>query len=107
MSQLTQRPRPGQRRTSTAARTGQGRTGRALRTANGGLPTDSTWAIATPEGDPGPALAGVASRETDLIVVGREHAASWPRLHHAAVSDYLTGHKRCPVVVVPTGEASS
>jgi len=81
---------------------------RALRAANGGLPTDITWAIATPEGDPGPALASVASRETDLIVVGREHAASWPGLHHAAVSDYLTGHSRCPVVVVPTtSEASS
>jgi hypothetical protein len=94
MTHVSQRQRPG-RRPTPIARNGPGRPGTGRR-------------ITTPEGDPGPALAGVASRETDLIVVGREHVASWPGLHHAAVSDYLTGHARCPVVVVPTmSEASS
>jgi nucleotide-binding universal stress UspA family protein len=80
---------------------------RALRAANGGLPADIAWAVETPEGDPGPALISVATRETDLIVVGREPRASWRGPRHNSVSGYCSGHARCPVVVVPTDEATS
>jgi hypothetical protein len=102
MSHVTERPRNAERRTLTPAHTGHVSAGTDRRLIVGVDDSASgtaalRWAIARARGEP--AL---------LVAVRFEHAASWPALHHAAVSDYLTGHARCPVVVVPTmNEASS
>jgi nucleotide-binding universal stress UspA family protein len=74
----------------------------AFRTATGGLPRDITVTVRTPEGDPGAALTGTATRDGDLIVVGHEHVPIWRRAHRGAVSRYCRSHAGCPVVVVPT-----
>lgn len=76
----------------------------AFRAAAGGRPRDVTVTVRTPEGDPGAALAGIATRDGDLIVVGREHRPSWWHTSRGAVSRYCQLHAGCPVVVVPTDQ---
>jgi nucleotide-binding universal stress UspA family protein len=72
--------------------------------AVGGIPQDVALTVRTPEGEPGAALAGVATAEGDVIVVGQEPAVTVRRLLHGSVSRYCRRHARCPVVVVPAEE---
>jgi len=71
----------------------------SFRTAVGRMPRDVTVTVRTPEGDPGVALARIAS-EGDVIVVGRG-TPGLGRAVHGSVSHYCRTHSRCPVVVVP------
>lgn len=75
----------------------------AFRTATGGRPRDITVTVRTPEGDPGAALTGIATRNGDMIVVGRRYGPGWWHAHRGSVSRYCRSHAACPVVVVPTG----
>ena len=76
---------------------------RAFRIVNGGLPRDVTVTVKTPEGDPGAALTGAATKPGDLIVVGDEQASRWRRAGRGSVSRYCFRHAACPVVAVPAG----
>jgi nucleotide-binding universal stress UspA family protein len=76
----------------------------AFHTAAGDQPRDVTVAVRTPEGDPGAALTRIATRDGDLIVLGREHGPSWWHASRGAVSRYCRRHAGCPVVVVPVGK---
>jgi nucleotide-binding universal stress UspA family protein len=71
--------------------------------AAGGMPRDVALTVRTPEGEPGAALAGVAT-EGDVIVVGQESPLTVRRVLHGSVSRYCRKHVRCPVVVVPAEE---
>ncbi len=73
----------------------------AFRTAAGGQPRDVRVTVRTPEGDPGAALTRIATRDEDLIVVGREHGLRGWHASRGAVSRYCRRHAGCPVVVVP------
>jgi nucleotide-binding universal stress UspA family protein len=73
-----------------------------FRAATGGLPRDVTVTVRTPEGDPGAVLTGIATRDGDLIVVGRQHGPGWWHTRRGSVSRYCRLHARCPVAVVPT-----
>jgi nucleotide-binding universal stress UspA family protein len=79
--------------------------GDAFWAATGGQPCDVTVIVRTPEGDPGAALTGIAIRDGDLIVLGREHGPSWRHARQGSVSRYCRSHAGCPVVVVPTGSS--
>lgn len=82
MSHVTERPRNAERRTLTPAHTGHVSAG-----------TDRRLIVGVDDSASGTA----ASAKLALRA-----------LRAAAVSDYLTGHARCPVVVVPTmNEVSS
>jgi nucleotide-binding universal stress UspA family protein len=72
--------------------------------ATGGQPPDVTVTVRTPEGDPGATLSSIATRDGDMIVVGREHGPVWRRAHRSSVSRYCRWHAGCPVVVVPVRE---
>ena len=74
----------------------------AFQAATGGQPRDDTVTVRTPEGDPGAALTGIATRDGDLIAVGCEHVPIWRRARRGAVGRYCRLHAVCPVVVVPT-----
>ena len=74
---------------------------RSFRVIAGGIPHEVTVTIRTPEGDPAAVLADIASGPDDVLVVGREPALSLHRLVHGSVARYLSGHARCPVVMVP------
>jgi nucleotide-binding universal stress UspA family protein len=77
---------------------------RSLRDVAGRVPKDVTITVATPEGDPGAILTGIATGDDDLLVVGHERARGFrriPRVLHGSVSRYCSGHAHCPVVVVP------
>jgi nucleotide-binding universal stress UspA family protein len=69
--------------------------------AVGGTPRDVALTVKTPEGEPGAALAGIATAEGDVIVVGQERPLTVRRVLHGSVSHYCRKHARCPVVVVP------
>jgi nucleotide-binding universal stress UspA family protein len=77
---------------------------RAFRIANGGMPRDVTVTVATPEGDPGAALTGMATAPGDMIVIGEEGVPRWRRIRRGSVSRWCMQHANCPVVVVPLGE---
>ena len=72
--------------------------------AMGGTPQDVAVTVKTPEGEPGAALAGIATAEGDVIVVGQEPPLTIRRMLHGSVSRYCRKHARCPVVVVPAEE---
>jgi nucleotide-binding universal stress UspA family protein len=72
--------------------------------AVGGIPRDVALTVRTPEGEPGAALAGLATAEGDVIVVGQEAPLTVRRVLHGSVSRYCRRHARCPVVVVPAEE---
>jgi nucleotide-binding universal stress UspA family protein len=74
--------------------------------AAGGQPRDVAVTVRTPEGDPGAALTRIATRDGDMIVVGREHMPGWRRTRRDSVSRYCRSHAGCPVVVVPTDQES-
>jgi len=78
----------------------------AFRDAVGGFPRDVPLVIKTPEGDPGAALADIATADGDLLVVGTERGRSAKRLVHGSVSSYCRQNAQCPVVVVPAGCAA-
>ena len=73
----------------------------ALGSAVGSIPRDVALVIKTPEGDPGAALADIATADGDILVVGTEPGRSLKRLVHGSVSRYCTEHAHCPVVVIP------
>jgi nucleotide-binding universal stress UspA family protein len=72
--------------------------------AVGGIPQDVALTIKTPEGEPGAALAGIATAQGDVIVVGQEAPLTVRRVLHGSVSRYCRKHARCPVVAVPAEE---
>ena len=72
--------------------------------AVGGIPRDVALTVKTPEGEPGAALAGIATAEGDVIVVGQERPLTARRVLHGSVSRYCRKHARCPVVVVSAEE---
>ena len=72
--------------------------------AVGGMPRDVAVTVKTPEGEPGAALADIATAEGDVIIVGQEPSLTVRRVLHGSVSGYCRKHARCPVVVVPAGE---
>jgi nucleotide-binding universal stress UspA family protein len=74
----------------------------SFQTVTGGEPRDVAVTVQTPEGDPGAALTSIATRDGDMIVVGRNHAPGWWHAHRGSVSRYCESHAACPVVVVPT-----
>jgi len=135
MSHVTERPRNAERRMLTPAHTGHVSAGTDRRLIVGVDDSASgtaalRWAIARARREPA-LLVAVRSWALGLSPHGGRHhrhplhphvvlyfdgserrAASAKlalrALRAAAVSDYLTGHARCPVVVVPTmNEASS
>ncbi len=79
----------------------------AFLAASGGRPRDLDVSVRTPEGDPGPVLTRLASRQGDLLVVGHRWLPRWRRARRRSVSRYCCGHARCPVVVVPSGRERS
>lgn len=78
----------------------------AFRTVTRGQPRDVAVTVQTPEGDPGAALTSIATRDGDVIVVGRENLPGWRRARHGSVSRYCRSHAGCPVVVAPTDQES-
>ena len=72
--------------------------------AVGGMPRDVAVTVKTPEGEPGTALAGIATAEGDVIIVGQESPLTVRRVLHGSVSGYCRKHARCAVVVVPAEE---
>jgi nucleotide-binding universal stress UspA family protein len=79
----------------------------AFRAATGGQPRDIAVTVRTPEGDPGAALTSIATRDGDMIVVGRKHMPPWRQSRQGSVSRYCRLHAGCPVVVVPTVQEPS
>ena len=65
----------------------------------GGRPRDVAVTVKILEGDPGAALASIATAG-DLIVLGQGDPGV-QRVLHGSVSRYCRTHARCPVVVVP------
>ena len=85
---------------------GQQRVDEAFARALGGCPPEVpvTVDVRAYEGNVGAALVAIASRETDLLVVGTGTARRWFRPRARAVSRYCLLHARCPVLVVPLSE---
>ena len=69
--------------------------------AFGEPPADLRITSVTVRGDAGPALVGVASRSTDVLVVGAGRRGRLARLKRGSVSRYCLVHARCPVLAVP------
>jgi nucleotide-binding universal stress UspA family protein len=78
-----------------------------FRDAVGGMPCDLAVRIETPHGDPGAALVSLASRDTDMLVVGRRPGHPASRAVHGSVARYCNHYCRCPVVAVPPDEPGS
>jgi len=74
---------------------------RSFQLTSGGIPADVPVRIATPEGDPGTVLTGMAQRDGDLLVVGTRPGHSARHAVHGSVSGYCARHARCPVAVIP------
>lgn len=68
----------------------------------GGMPDDIKVTTETPEGPPGHALARVADRPGDLIVVGRSRHSLAHRAIFGSVPDHLIDHAKCRVLVQTT-----
>jgi nucleotide-binding universal stress UspA family protein len=75
-------------------------TKRVLREAAPDALGDVDVTIETPEGNPGPVLAQIASGDDDVLVVGTTPGPSLKRAIHGSVGAYCTAHARCPVTVV-------
>jgi len=67
----------------------------------GDLPTDVAVQRVTPLGVAGPLLVEYASRDEDVLFVGRDRHAWLSRLFRRSVSAYCVRHARCLVQVVP------
>ncbi len=74
---------------------------RSFQLVSGGIPADVAIRIATPEGDPGVVLTGLARRDGDLLVVGTRRAQPPRRALHGSVSGYCVRHASCPVALIP------
>jgi nucleotide-binding universal stress UspA family protein len=77
---------------------------RSFKMACGGIPADVAIRIATPEGDPGVVLTGLARQDGDLLVVGTRQAHPARQARHGSVSRYCARHASCPVVLIPAPE---
>lgn len=73
----------------------------ALQAAFGGPPPDVTTQPQIIRGEPGRSLVRVATRETDLLVIGTGRRSWAARLWHAGVSRYCLAHAQCPVLAIP------
>ena len=71
----------------------------------GGAPADLDVVINAPAGDPGVALAAIARRRGDVLVIGHGPHVSARAFLHGSVTSYCLRHAACPVVVVPVTEA--
>lgn len=74
---------------------------RSFQLTSGGIPADLPIRVATPEGDPGVVLTGMAGRDGDLLVVGTRPGHSAQQALHGSVSGYCARHASCPVAVIP------
>jgi nucleotide-binding universal stress UspA family protein len=74
---------------------------RCFQLTSGGIPADVATRIATPEGDPGVVLTGMAERDGDLLVVGTRRGHLARQAVHGSVSRYCARHASCPVAVIP------
>lgn len=72
-----------------------------LREGLGAPPDDVVVRPRVVAGRPGPALTGVAWRDSDLLVVGARRRRSRRRLVDRSVGSYCLAHAQCPVLVVP------
>jgi hypothetical protein len=61
----------------------------AFLAATGGQPRDVTVTVRR---DPGAMLSSTATRDGDMIVVGREHGPVWRCAHRGSVSRYCRWH---------------
>jgi nucleotide-binding universal stress UspA family protein len=77
---------------------------RSFKMAYGGIPADVAIRIATPEGDPGVVLTGLARQDGDLLVVGTRQAHPARQARHGSVSGYCARHASCPVALIPAPE---
>ena len=75
----------------------------AFRAAMGGIPADVDVTIATPEGNPGPALTQLASASGDVLVVGTTSGHAMKRAVHGSVSAYCSAHLPGQVSVIAAG----
>ena len=73
----------------------------ALEAAWGMVPVDLSVQPAVQRGQPGPVLAGMASRPDDLLVVGAGRRGGLAWLGHGRVGRYCLAHAQCPVLAVP------
>jgi nucleotide-binding universal stress UspA family protein len=55
----------------------------------------------TPRGEAGPALAGIADRDSDLLVVGAGSRGALRRAVTVSVSRYCLTRARCAVLTAP------
>ncbi len=67
----------------------------------GGVPSDVPVYRTVIVGKPGRALARMAWRDDDLLVVGTRRRGRLRRLLRRSTSRYLIAHADCPVLVVP------
>lgn len=73
----------------------------AVAMAFGGPPAEIEFAPHTVRGEPGPALAAIASKPGDILVIGTGRHGWLRRLTACRVARYCLGHSRCPVLAVP------
>jgi nucleotide-binding universal stress UspA family protein len=73
----------------------------ALEAAWGMVPVDLSVQPVVQRGQPGPVLAGMASRPDDLLVVGAGRRGGLAWLGHGRVGRYCLAHAQCPVLAVP------
>ncbi len=73
----------------------------ALDSAWGQLPSDLTVQPIVQRGDPGLVLTVIASRPSDLLVIGAGHRGVLTRIVSGRVSRYCLAHAQCPVLAIP------
>lgn len=85
---------------------GRGAIAEAFASSLGGRPdgVTVTTAVRAYEGNPGRVLTAIASRESDLLVVGAGVPGRWPRLPGSSADRCCLRHARCPVLVVPPSQ---
>jgi nucleotide-binding universal stress UspA family protein len=69
--------------------------------AMGGVPADVHVFLRAERGRPGWVLTGLATLDTDLIVVGAGRSGPLRRLTHRSVARYCVARAECRVLVVP------
>jgi nucleotide-binding universal stress UspA family protein len=76
----------------------------AFSDALGGPPADVRMTSVLIRAAAGPALLGLASRPSDLLVVGTGRQRRIARIRHGSVTRYCLAHARCRVLAVPQPE---